>query len=542
MLQSDFPDFVPLEEEQEESLRRRKKYSSFEKWQNFISYFPIAGWVINWVTDVVRERIMQVKRRRRSYKLALFFQAQMILGLIGFLIFLIVGLQDLSLMKDNTRVEPECALPTSLTAPGGTVVAVYDSNNLVIPEVLFNYTAQYRKTVRCTNEKSTNLDAACDLGGFKLLNNLMIVTAVFFLLGMIVSWLVSSGFKFFSNIPMEALNIEGTSCKVTFLGTMCRYGPWLGRTLTVVNLGLVLALVCLPTVGNICAGSIALTHSCLNMFDDCAEQQFLNCRYYYSSNCVGAYLPHPESSNVKSEFEKCKNPDFAKKFSGRFDARIVFPSPCTRCWALHSDCLDVETNRVRFGNNQTTDEFVYKNSAAVAPVVAPASDLANVMYCNCIQQLDAVNANVDIFNITRLVGNETVCPVVGNYTNRLTLTTCPSDLLQPIPPAVTVDESANIFSPQFTDAVLGLSLTQECGWAPDNIPSYFYDSDQCSQAGSALSRFVFVTSYVTVTLMGLLLIAGISVRHTVRPETWSYSPQNPNEAWFWKALRSIGPG
>ncbi len=557
-MQSDFPDFAPLEEEEEEALRGYRRLSNFERTQKVLSNVPVLGWVINWWFTVFHEKIMQVRRRRKSYKLALFFQAQMILSLVGFLIFFIVGMQDLSLMSDSSRVEAECVLPSTLAFPDGSVKSVYDSARLAIPEVLYNYTQMYRKPVGCTNEKSTDLDAACSLSDFKLLVQLMIVTAVFFLIGMVVSWIVFSGFKFFSNIPMESLNVEATSCKVTFLGTMCRHGPWLSRSLTVINIGLVITLVCLPTVGSMCAGSISLTHSCISVFDDCAEQQFNNCRYYYSSNCVGAYLPHGDATSIESSFQQCKNPEFAAKFSGRFDARIVLPSVCARCWTLHSDCLDVDINRVRFVNDPTDSSFVYVNTASVAPVITPGSDLAEVVYCNCLQNLDAAKtAVVDLFNATALTGKSSVedlknlvCTstevngtTLVSITNALTQTTCPATTLsQSVPPAIPVDESANIFSPNFQDAVFDKVPAQECDWASDTETAYFFDTTECSQAGSTLNRYVFVTSYVTVTLMGLLLIAGMSVRHSVRPETWSYSPQNPHEPWYWKALRAIGPG
>jgi hypothetical protein len=40
----------------------------------------------------------------------------------------------------------------------------------------------------------------------------------------------------------------------------------------------------------------------------------------------------------------------------------------------------------------------------------------------------------------------------------------------------------------------------------------------------------------------ILIIVGLSIRNTVQAETWSYSPQDPHEAWYWKVLRAIGPG
>ena len=100
MFTGKFDQFAPLEEEEEEIVTRRRRLTAYERTQKVISNIPVMGFVVNYMMDVFREKFMQVQRRRRSFKLALYFQAQMILGLVGFLLFFIVALQDLSLLTD----------------------------------------------------------------------------------------------------------------------------------------------------------------------------------------------------------------------------------------------------------------------------------------------------------------------------------------------------------------------------------------------------------------------------------------------------------
>jgi hypothetical protein len=357
---------------------------------------------------------------------------------------------------------------------------------------------------------------------------------------LIVCAVVFSGFNFFSNIPMESLDINVTSCKVTMLGTACKHGPWIQKILTLVIAALVLTLTLLPAIKSSCLGSMTRTHSCVRMYDDCAYNQFRNCRYYFSDNCVGTGLPH--SSSQASLFKECKNPDFASRFSGRYDARLVFPTPCTRCWALDSDCKGPATNSIRFTSNTSSVEFVYDSSRfSISPVV-PAEDLVlgSEIFCKCVEGVDkvgtATGSSLSLnFDPQRLTRNKTDC------TGLVAASACPATLtgVASYPP---YNENATYMSEHWSDSVAGTNSSQMCDWAPQDISAFFYDAKECSQGGSALNRFVFVVSYVSVTLTILLLLAGLSVQYTAQPETWSYTPHRRDEPWYWRLLRHVGPG
>jgi len=368
----------------------------------------------------------------------------------------------------------------------------------------------------------------------------MLVLAVSFIVSMVVSAIVFSGFNFFSNIPMESLDIDVTSCKVSFLGAACKHGPWIQKVLTIIITTLVLVLTILPVATSYCLGSLTRTHACVNMYDDCFYNQFRNCRYYYSDHCVGTDLPHSVSQNAN--FENCKNPEFANRFSGRYDARLVFPTACSRCWALDSDCKAPAINSLRFTTNKTSVEFVYDPARFEYSPAVPASDLimGPSIYCKCVQGVDRIGteaANVLALNFDpqRLRRDNTDCStLLGNSACPATLTGYATK-----PP---MDPNATYMSEHWVDSVAGTNATQMCSWAPQTEPGFFYETEECQQAGSTLNRYVFIVSYVTVTLTVLLILIGLTVQYTVQPETWSYSPQRKDERWYWRLLRHLGPG
>jgi hypothetical protein len=540
-LMSKDEDELSSDDEEMEMEIRRLRRSRKDAVMSFLANIPILGWILNFIISFIARKIAEVKRRRRSFKIGLYFQAQMALGLIGFLLFLIVAIDDMSWLSDTTRVATECILAPSVKLTNGTSIQFYDSEgvNINVPS-LYEYVKSERAAIPCSNENLHKIDAACTLSQFQLLLYMMLALAVCFIVSMAVCAVVFSGFNFFSNIPMESLDIDVTSCKVTFLGAACKHGPWVQKVLTISILGLVITLTLLPVVTSYCQGSLTSTHSCINMYDDCFYNQFRNCRYYFSSNCVGTNLPH--ASSQSTNFENCKNPDFAKRFSGRYDVRLVFPTPCSRCWALDSDCKGAAENSLRFTDNKTSVEFVYDTSRFTSSPVVPASDLVlgREIYCNCVIGVDKVgtttgNALSLNFDPQRLTRNNTDC------TGLLAASACPATLtgFASNPP---FDANATYMSEFWQDTAAGTNNSQMCWWAPQTEPAFFYDSEECSQAGSTLNRYVFIVSYITVTLTVLLLLIGLSVQYTVQPETWSYTPQRRDERWYWRLLRHLGPG
>jgi hypothetical protein len=368
----------------------------------------------------------------------------------------------------------------------------------------------------------------------------MLALAIAFLVSMVVCALVFSGFNFFSNIPMESLDMNVTSCKVTMFGAACKHGPWVQKVLNLIIVGLVIALTLLPAVDSLCLGAMERTHSCLHMYDDCSLNQFRNCRYYFSDNCVGTGLPH--STSQKSLFTKCKDPDFADRFSGRWDVRVVFPTACSRCWALDSDCKGPATNSIRMTNNKTSPEFVYDPTRFSESPAVPSEDLVlgQEIYCNCVEGIDRVGTSTGDaaslnFDPVRLTRNKTQC---SGY---VSAGACPASLTATAakPP---LDANATYWSEYWSDSVVGATAKQTCDWAPQEYPGYFYEALECNQGGSVLNRFVFVSSYVTITLSVLLILVGLGVQKTVQSETWSYTPHRRNEPWYWRILRHVGPG
>jgi len=557
--QSELNDFAPILEGEDgggdddfnSMAIRRRRLTPYEQWQKWFSNIPVGGYVINGIANFIRERMQQVSRRRRSYKLSLFFQGHLLASLVGFGVFFFSALTYLGHLRNVYELPAECTLPSTYLLTDGSSVNTYESDGVIDVNALFSYTVGNRESVSCTNDSLSALDAACTLSEYQLLVYIMLVEGIVFLLSAVICLLIYMSFKFFSNIPMESFENVTTSCKVSFYGAMARHGPWLSRFLTVINLALVLALVLMTLVGRYCYGAVSETASCASMYDDCFSIQYANCRYYYSSNCMGDNLPHTTANlaSVRSYMQECKNPVFSSKFSGRIDARLVYPTVCTRCWALHADCYDPQVNRMAMTNDKSSSSFVYKTEKFhVSPAVDTSNDdLVRNLYCRCLMGSDMLGSatadpRIDYFNSTLLLGvdrNASTwnCPSVYNSTP----SACPATLTVPFE-APGIDANATVYSPNWSGYVFNTTATQECIWGPSDVASFYYDSAECIQNGSSIYRYIFITSYVMLTILGILIIIGVSLRNTVQPETWSYSPQDPHEAWYWRILRSIGPG
>lgn len=151
------------DEEIELEIRRLQK-SKKDTVMGVLANIPILGWILNFIIGFIARKIAEVKRRRRSFKIALYFQAQMVLGLIGFFLFLIVAVDDMSWLSDTTRVATECTLAASVKLLNGTTLQFYDSEgvNLNIPN-LYEYVKAQRSVIPCTNENLDKIDAACTL-------------------------------------------------------------------------------------------------------------------------------------------------------------------------------------------------------------------------------------------------------------------------------------------------------------------------------------------------------------------------------------------
>lgn len=509
---------------------------------------PIVGFAVTQVVDFFTGQIQEILRRRRSFKLALFYQTQMFVGIAGFLLFFVLAVIDLAYLKNTSSVSAECSVPSSATLSNGTSIAVFDASATAVDmDSMHAYAVNNRVVLDCSNDSVESIDAACSLTQFQTILILMLTCSILFLIASITSQVVASGFKFFSNLPMESLDVDALSYKVSFLGAACKYGPWAARTLTVITITFAITLTILPTASNMCLGTMKSTHQCVNMYDDCVYYKILNCRYYYSDNCVGTYLPH--ASSQSSNFLQCRDPSFASTFSGRMDIRLVHPTPCSRCWALHFDCKDAAINNARLTKDTSSAEFVYYTSKYTeSPAISSTqSTLGSFIYCQCMEGLDKVgtsteNQKILYFDPSRLVSNSSLSSNSSSFCANYNSTSA-CDLSSPIAaPSQSYSADADWWSENWDDTVAGTTASQQCSWGPTDDSLFYYESTECDQAGSELNRYVFIVSYVTITFTALLLLAGVSVRYTVQPETWSYSPQLKDEPWYWILLRQLGPG
>jgi len=205
--------------DQEADLERRHARGRAVR---LFSNFPLLGFIVRLVSNFFGGQLQEALRRRRSFKLALFYQTQMIVGLVGFLLYFVLAISDLAYIKNTSLVSAECSLPDTVTLANGTSLLVYDTSATAVNmDTLHAYAVTNRDVLDCTNDNMTVLDAACTLSEFTTLLYLMLSCAILFLVSALVCQIVASGFKFFSNLPMESLDVDLVSCKVSFLGTAC---------------------------------------------------------------------------------------------------------------------------------------------------------------------------------------------------------------------------------------------------------------------------------------------------------------------------------
>ena len=164
------PTWTDDEDAFEETRRLRK--SKGDTFRGILADIPILGWILNFIIGFISRKIDEVKRRRRSFKIALYFQAQMVVSLAGFLTFLIVSLNDMSWLSDTSRVAAECQLAASAKLVNGTTISFYDSQGVNVDvNNLHTYVTSERIAVPCTNEDLTTIDAACTLADLYVLSN-----------------------------------------------------------------------------------------------------------------------------------------------------------------------------------------------------------------------------------------------------------------------------------------------------------------------------------------------------------------------------------
>lgn len=152
------------EESEEELELTRVRKSKKDTVMGVIANIPILGWILNFFIGFIARKVDEIKRRRRSFKIGLYFQAQMLLGLVGFFLFLIVAVDDLSWLSDTSRVAQDCVLAPSATLLNGTTVPLYDGDGTDVDfDNIYAFVKSWRKAMPCSNEDLHKIDAACTL-------------------------------------------------------------------------------------------------------------------------------------------------------------------------------------------------------------------------------------------------------------------------------------------------------------------------------------------------------------------------------------------
>lgn len=167
-----------LEEDEDEKFLEETKRLHSSKSNTFMTILaniPIVGWILGYIIGFIAQKIAEVKRRRRSYKFSLYFQGQMVFGICGFLLFLIIPLVTLSWLSDPSKVEAECQIPPSFTLVNGTTDSLYDSSGTFLDVANHDhYLDSTRHSVPCENEDSDWIDAACDLSDMYVFRGLSV--------------------------------------------------------------------------------------------------------------------------------------------------------------------------------------------------------------------------------------------------------------------------------------------------------------------------------------------------------------------------------
>ena len=101
----------------------------------------------------------------------------------------------------------------------------------------------------------------------------MMIVACLYLLVSILCAFLWMGYSFFSNLEADSISVEQSDCRVTCLGAVAKQGPRLMRFANLLAFTLSTVLVIITEGADFCRGDVALTHNCLNFYDDCAFNQ-----------------------------------------------------------------------------------------------------------------------------------------------------------------------------------------------------------------------------------------------------------------------------
>eukprot|EP00933_Yihiella_yeosuensis_P006388 TRINITY_DN111089_c0_g1_i1.p1 TRINITY_DN111089_c0_g1~~TRINITY_DN111089_c0_g1_i1.p1 ORF type:complete len:504 (+),score=48.52 TRINITY_DN111089_c0_g1_i1:120-1631(+) len=464
------------------------------------------------------------RRRRNAFRLLTYFSVYGFCALIVFLFALILYL----VTWGNVRgVNKEC----SMTAAPPT-------NNTD----LMAHTLKQGSALSCALDVGLS---ACELTDLRAVLDMMLVNCVVTGLQLIMCLILVLSFRKFVDMPYEHLQDSGKMTRLLLLcGGICKLGPWLTRFLHFFQGCMLLGSWYMMVMGY-CKGDLALTSKCTNFQPTCAYNKVRNCQYYY-----GFCSPN------QTQLLKCFEAEGREGFSGRMDARLLTNDHCIRCTVLKMDMKLTKSQDMFWlldDSKKGTDDWKCLESATecfhtmawtnigcdcketYASVVSPkwASSLkCSSRRLELAQHLYSSESSLSEFGVDLLVSkymnesvphsreklqhrNETKKNISGTLLRRLQAS------VPPVGPAAVTK--------------------QACSWAPGGIAEYFYDENQCEQAGSFAYRFSLLYTYFAGCIWITLSVLGQMVRLMSTPEPWFVQPRSDNEGYIFRFLRLVGP-
>ncbi|CAK9061538.1 unnamed protein product [Durusdinium trenchii] len=453
------------------------------------------------------------KRRRNSQKRVLFYTAQGIASL-GVMIAAIVLYQII------------LATATSLGDTCGSTVPTNDTD--LKAQVLSTSSA-----VECSND-AFGL-SACEYGDLLNVANMMYanfyVNGLQFLVCMIMIYSLGK----FTHLPAEKLQFDkkNASRLMMLFGGICKQGPWLTRLLHFVQ-GILLFGSWLMMILGYCQGNLAYTSACTAYSEGCAYNKARNCQYYYT-------YCKPDATLLLG----CYTQAGRAAFSGRMDIRVLSGVHCVACGILEADAANV----------MGTDEFY---------LLDDDSRGTDAWVCN--EQLDGCFHTTAWSSIkcgVSTTGGSCEASLGGVVTaaylsDTLASIACARRLderrLNETADETAGDDDAADAADDGDDAADGDAgddgdsdtatstvTSQQCSWGNPSIEDYFFESSQCTQAGSLVYRLSMLYIYFAGCSYAVFTIFGQIVRLLLNPEPWFFNPVTADENCIFKFLRKVAP-
>lgn len=307
----------------------------------------------------------------------------------------------------------------------------------------------------------------------------------------------------------------------------------------------------------------------------------------------------------ESPLLSCFNPEFRSSFTGSVDIRLISDSTCMRCNLLSLDLETKDVNDFGLSDHQVEPQSAWCMEADSTTCFKLKAVHILPLFCSCPRdmgsrvtqdQRDKYGLNPENcanFESARRLG------MLPNYTKEFPneYVTMPTAIptgpepkvrpektwVHPVPEAsplqapqrklvaqeMTKNETVGLLveyfdllqstNPVMEDDYFGIShlwdidevcstgtddsdlCTQECDWAPQTYPDFFFEKANCEQPGSWLYRHCMMYCYSFMCGWLVMTLVGVIVKISAKPETWFFNPHEANELFFWQWLRILGP-